>query len=115
MAKTIKSKVDYQMNELVTNLNEAATARSEQKRDYFTTKAMYNARRLQAIMNKAKVGAMALVIALGMASCSGGSTESTEATADTTVVTTPAETTATTTPVADSTATATTDSTVAGK
>ncbi len=33
MAKTIKSKVEYQVTELVNNLNEAATAQSEQKRE----------------------------------------------------------------------------------
>jgi hypothetical protein len=104
MAKTIKSKVDYQMNELVSNLNEAATAQSEQKRDYFTTKAMYNARRLQAIVTKAKIGAMALVIAFGLTAC--GANETTPG--QTPVVTTPAETTATTTPVSDTTATVTT-------
>jgi len=105
MAKTIKSKVDYQVNELVTNLNEAATAQSEQKRDYFTTKAMYNARRLQSIVNKAKIGAMALVLAFGMTACGGGETST--PTTDTTVVVTPAESTATTTAV-DTTAGATT-------
>lgn len=77
MAKTIKSKVEYQVTELVNNLNEAATAQSEQKRDFFTTKALYNAKRLSTFVSKAKIGAMALVIAFGMASC--GSNASTEA------------------------------------
>lgn len=107
MAKTIKSKVDYQVSELVNNLNEAATAQSEQKRDYFTIKAMYNARRLQSIMTKAKIGAMALVLAFGMTACGGETTAPVEpTTADTTVVATP-ESTATTTAV-DTTAGATT-------
>lgn len=107
MAKTIKSKVDYQVSELVNNLNEAATAQSEQKRDYFTIKAMYNARRLQSIMTKAKIGAMALVLAFGMTACGGENTTPAEtATDSTTVVATP-ESTATTT-VVDSTAGATT-------
>ncbi len=52
MAKTIKSKVDYQVTELVNNLNEAATTISEQKRDFYTTKALYNAKRLSSILNK---------------------------------------------------------------
>ena len=77
MAKKISTKVNYQVTELVNNLNEAATTTSEQKRDFFTTKALYNAKRLSTILNKAKVGAMALVIAFGMASC--GSNASTEA------------------------------------
>lgn len=106
MAKTIKSKVDYQVGELVSNLNEAASAQSEQKRDYFTIKAMYNARRLQSIMTKAKIGAMALVLAFGMTACGGETTTPVETTTDTTVVATP-ESTATTTAV-DTTAGATT-------
>jgi hypothetical protein len=77
MAKTIKSKVEYQVTELVSNLNEAATATSEQKRDFFTTRALYNAKRLSTIMNKAKIGAMALAISFGMVAC--GSNASTEA------------------------------------
>ena len=43
MAKKIATKVNYQVTELVNNLNEAATTQSEQKRDFFTTKALYNA------------------------------------------------------------------------
>jgi hypothetical protein len=75
MAKKIATKVNYQVTELVNNLNEAATTTSEQKRDFFTTKALYNAKRLSTILNKAKVGAMALVITLGMVACGGASTE----------------------------------------
>ena len=75
MAKKISTKVNYQVTELVNNLNEAATTTSEQKRDFFTTKALYNAKRLSTILNKAKVGAMALVITLGMVAC--GSNNST--------------------------------------
>jgi hypothetical protein len=41
MAKKIATKVNYQVTELVNNLNEAATTTSEQKRDFFTTKALY--------------------------------------------------------------------------
>lgn len=103
MAKTIKSKVDYQVSELVSNLNEAAAAQSEQKRDYFTTKAMYNARRLQTIVSKAKIGAMALVLSLGMVACGGETAEPTETpvVTDTVVVATPeTPTTADSTPVA---------------
>lgn len=39
MAKKISTKVNYQVTELVNNLNEAATTTSEQKRDFFTTKS----------------------------------------------------------------------------
>lgn len=88
MAKTIKSKVEYQVTELVNNLNEAATATSEQKRDFFTTRALYNAKRLSTIVNKAKIGALAMVAAVVMASCGSNntvavSTDSTAVKADT--------------------------------
>ena len=76
MAKQIKTRVNYQVTELVNNLNEAATATSEQKRDFFTTRALYNAKRLSTIVNKAKIGALALIVAVSMASC--GSNASTE-------------------------------------
>ncbi len=85
MAKKIATKVNYQVTELVNNLNEAATTISEQKRDFYTTKALYNAKRLSSILNKAKVGAMSLVLVLGLASCGSASTE---ATTDSTVVAT---------------------------
>ena len=84
MAKTIKSKVEYQVTELVSNLNEAATATSEQKRDFFTTRALYNAKRLSTIVNKAKIGAMALVIAFGMASCGSNNSTAVNVSADST-------------------------------
>ena len=92
MAKTIKSKVEYQVTELVTNLNEAATATSEQKRDFFTTRALYNAKRLSTIVNKAKIGAMVIAITLGMVACGNPSstevkvTDSTAVAVDTTAV-----------------------------
>jgi len=44
MAKIISTKVNYQVTELVNNLNEAATTQSEQKRDFYTTRALYNAK-----------------------------------------------------------------------
>ena len=75
MAKKISTKVNYQVTELVNNLNEASTTLSEQKRDFFTTKALYNAKRLSSILNKAKVGAMSLVLVIGLASCGTSSTE----------------------------------------
>jgi len=75
MAKKISTKVNYQVTELVNNLNEAATTTSEQKRDFFTTKALYNAKRLSTILNKAKVGAMAVAIAFGMVACGSSSNE----------------------------------------
>ena len=80
MAKKISTKVNYQVTELVNNLNEAATTQSEQKRDFFTTKALYNAKRLSSILSTAKVGAMSLILAIGMASC--GSAATTEVKAD---------------------------------
>jgi hypothetical protein len=81
MAKKISTKVNYQVTELVNNLNEAATTQSEQKRDFFTTKALYNAKRLSSILSTAKVGAMTLIlVAFGMASC--GSSATTEVKAD---------------------------------
>jgi phosphatidylglycerophosphatase A len=98
MAKKIATKVNYQVTELVNNLNEAATTQSEQKRDFFTTRALYNAKRLSTILSTAKVGAMALVIAIGMVACSAPA--STEVKADSTAVV--ADTTATA-PVADTT------------
>jgi len=67
MAKKIATKVNYQ------------TTISEQKRDFYTTKALYNAKRLSSILNKAKVGAMALVLTIGMVAC--GSPVSSDATA----------------------------------
>jgi hypothetical protein len=90
MAKKIATKVNYQVTELVNNLNEAATTISEQKRDFYTTKALYNAKRLSSILNKAKVGAMAVVLTIGMVACG---TQSTEVKADSTA-----------TPTADTTA-----------
>jgi hypothetical protein len=85
MGKKISTKVNYQVTELVNNLNEASTTLSEQKRDFFTTKALYNAKRLSSILNKAKVGAMSLVLVLGLASCG---TSSTEVKSDSTISTT---------------------------
>ena len=91
MAKKIATKVNYQVTELVNNLNEAATTTSEQKRDFFTTKALYNAKRLSTILNKAKVGAMAVVLTIGMVACGSASNEvksdsTATQTADTTAV-----------------------------
>jgi hypothetical protein len=99
MAKKIATKVEYQVTELVNNLNEAATTQSEQKRDFFTSKALYNAKRLSSILGKAKIGAMALVLVIGMASCGSASTKAntTDSTAKVSADTT--------TKVADTTAT----------
>ena len=79
MAKTIKSKVEYQVTELTNNLNQAATATSEQKRDFYTTRALYNAKRLSTFVSKAKIGAMALILSMSIVACGGNA--STEATA----------------------------------
>ena len=103
MAKKISTKVNYQVTELVNNLNEAATTQSEQKRDFFTTKALYNAKRLSSILSTAKVGAMTLILALGMASC--GSAATTEVKADSTATDSTKVDTAVVAPVADTTAT----------
>ena len=92
MAKKIATKVNYQVTELVNNLNEAATTQSEQKRDFFTTKALYNAKRLSTLLSNAKVGAMALILVIGMASC--GTNASTETKNDSATI--KADTTATT-------------------
>ena len=100
MAKKIATKVNYQVTELVNNLNEAATTISEQKRDFYTTKALYNAKRLSSILNKAKVGAMALVLTIGMVACGTASNEAPKA--DSTAVVTDSTAVA---PVADTTAT----------
>ena len=97
MAKKISTKVNYQVTELVNNLNEAATTQSEQKRDFFTTKELYNAKRLSTILASAKVGAMALVLTIGMVAC--GSPASTEVKADSTAPV--AVDTTATAPVAD--------------
>ena len=95
MAKKISTKVNYQVTELVNNLNEAATTQSEQKRDFFTTRALYNAKRLSTILSTAKVGAMALVLTIGMVAC--GAPASSEVKADSTEASAPvsADTTAT--------------------
>jgi 16S rRNA G527 N7-methylase RsmG len=84
MAKKISTKVNYQVTELVNNLNEAATTQSEQKRDFFTTRALYNAKRLSTILSTAKVGAMALILVLGMSAC--GTSTATETKTDSTKV-----------------------------
>jgi hypothetical protein len=77
MGKKISTKVNYQVTELVNNLNEANSTLSEQKRDFYTTKAIYNAKRLSSILNKAKVGAMSLVLGIGLVSCGTSTTETT--------------------------------------
>lgn len=89
MAKKIKSRVEYQVTELVTNLTEANTTQSEQKRDFYTSKALYNAKRLSTLVANAKIGALALVLVVGMTACGGGKHEavqgdSTSVTADST-------------------------------
>jgi ferric-dicitrate binding protein FerR (iron transport regulator) len=86
MAKKIATKVNYQVTELVNNLNEAATTQSEQKRDFFTTRALYNAKRLSTILSTAKVGAMALVLTIGMVACGAPATDATATTDSTAVV-----------------------------
>ena len=72
MAKQIKTRVGYQVTELVNNLQQAATTQSEQKRDFHTTRALYNAKRLESLVSRAKIGAMTLIIACAMVACTGG-------------------------------------------
>lgn len=55
--KTVKSRVEHQVTELVSNMNGAITTSSEQKRDYFTAKAMYYAQRLNKTLSNAKITA----------------------------------------------------------
>jgi hypothetical protein len=99
MAKKISTKVNYQVTELVNNLNEAATTQSEQKRDFFTTRALYNAKRLSTILSTAKVGAMALILSVGMVACGTASTS--EVKADSTAVDSTKVDSAVVAPVAD--------------
>ena len=113
MAKQIKTRVNYQVTELVNNLNEAATAQSEQKRDFYTTRALYNAKRLESLVRGAKIGAMALVIACGMVACNGGATST--STTDSTTVTLDSTSVKTDSTHTDSTKTVDTPSTEAGK
>ena len=77
MAKKIKSRVEYQVTELVNNLTEANTTQSEQKRDFYTSKALYNAKRLSTLVSNAKIGALTLLLVLGMTACGGASTSNT--------------------------------------
>jgi hypothetical protein len=103
MAKKIATKVNYQVTELVNNLNEAATTTSEQKRDFYTTKALYNAKRLSSIVSKAKIGAMALVLTFGMVACGNPTATETTATDSTKVDSSVVATDSTATPAADTT------------
>ena len=74
MAKKIKSRVEYQVTELVNNLTEANTTQSEQKRDFYTSKALYNAKRLSTLVSNAKIGALTVLLAVGLASCGSNNT-----------------------------------------
>ena len=74
MAKKIKSRVEYQVTELVNNLKEANTTQSEQKRDFYTSKALYNAKRLSTLVSNAKIGALTVLLAVGLASCGSNNT-----------------------------------------
>jgi hypothetical protein len=77
MAKKIKSRVEYQVQELVNNLTEANTTQSEQKRDFFTSKALYNAKRLTTLVSNAKIGALTVLLAVGMVACGSPKSEAT--------------------------------------
>ena len=103
MAKKIKSRVEYQVTELVNNLKEANTTQSEQKRDFYTSKALYNAKRLSTLVSNAKIGALTVLLAVGLASCGTASNEAPKS--DSAAVTTDS-----TTAVADTTAPVATDS-----
>lgn len=84
MAKKIKSRVEYQVTELVSNLTEANTTQSEQKRDFYTSKALYNAKRLTSLISNAKIGALTILMGVMLASCGGNA--STEVATDSTAV-----------------------------
>lgn len=93
MAKKIKSRVEYQVTELVNNLTEANTTQSEQKRDFYTSKALYNAKRLSTLVSNAKIGALTVLLAVGMVACGSPkseatATDSTAVAVDTAVATT---------------------------
>ena len=103
MAKKIKSRVEYQVTELVNNLTEANTTQSEQKRDYYTSKALYNAKRLSTLVSNAKIGALTVLLAFGMVACGTASNEAPKS--DSAAVATDS-----TTAVADTTAPVATDS-----
>jgi hypothetical protein len=77
MAKKIKSRVEYQVTELVNNLTEANTTQSEQKRDFYTSKALYNAKRLSTLVSNAKIGALAVLLVFGMVACGSPKSEAT--------------------------------------
>ena len=103
MAKKIKSRVEYQVTELVNNLTEANTTQSEQKRDFYTSKALYNAKRLSTLVSNAKIGALTVLMGVMLASC--GSNASTEQAVDSTKVDSAVVAQDTTAVIADSTAT----------
>jgi hypothetical protein len=77
MAKKIKSRVEYQVTELVSNLTEANTTQSEQKRDFYTSKALYNAKRLSTLVSNAKIGALTVLLVMGMVACGSPKSEAT--------------------------------------
>ena len=104
MAKKIKSRVEYQVTELVNNLTEANTTQSEQKRDFYTSKALYNAKRLSTLVSNAKIGALTVLLAFGMVACGSPKSEAT-ASDSTTVDSTVVAQDTTSAVVADSTAT----------
>jgi hypothetical protein len=85
MAKKIKSRVEYQVQELVNNLTEANTTQSEQKRDFYTSKALYNAKRLTTLVSNAKIGALTILMGVMLASC-GSNTASDSTQVDSTIV-----------------------------
>jgi hypothetical protein len=105
MAKKIKSRVEYQVTELVNNLTEANTTQSEQKRDFYTSKALYNAKRLSTLVSNAKIGALTLLLAVGMTACGTASTDTIESDSTAVAVDSAVVAQDTTSVVTDSTAT----------
>jgi len=105
MAKKIKSRVEYQVTELVSNLTEANTTQSEQKRDFYTSKALYNAKRLSTLVSNAKIGALTLLLAVGMTACGTASTDTIESDSTAVAVDSAVVAQDTTSVVTDSTAT----------
>lgn len=104
MAKKIKSRVEYQVQELVNNLTEANTTQSEQKRDFYTSKALYNAKRLTTLVSNAKIGALTILMGVMIASCGVGASTA-QATDSTKTESAVVSTDSTTAAVADTAAT----------
>ena len=54
---TLKSKFEFITNQLTEALTNANTTTSEQKRTYYTSRALYYSNRLNSIVSRAKITA----------------------------------------------------------